>query len=235
MSRARNSSQMSIWAPRRGSYLLSMTEPLDHVTPTLMDERSRRPFRWAFGQLLQRSTALDTAMHRIRLSGVDLSSAEVRGISRMRILVADINARTLEEEAFALLRDPDRHANLTRILSLLEEGRMELRSAPLAGWSPDFSVFHGKEGPMGIILGLHWIQRPFPHRGPAWAMTFGPAEALVGSRRFEELWRGAHEIGPAIRRLLEGARDRWMPESRRGGSTSFTALLRDSGEGWSAR
>jgi len=193
-----------------------MMESQELTVPNLMDERSPKPFRWAFGHLLVKSTALDTAMHRIRLSGVDLSSAEVRGISRMRILVADINARTLEEEAFALLRDREKHANLTRVLSLLEDGRMELRSAPLAGWSPDFSVFYGKEGPTGTIMGLHWIQRPFPHRGPAWAMIFGAPEARIAGRRFEELWAGAHEIGPAIRKLLERARDRWEPEERKG-------------------
>ena len=175
------------------------------MTPTLLDERSPRPFRWAFGRLLIQSTELDTAMLRIRLSRVDLSAREVDGLTRMRILVADINARTLEEEAFALLMDPEKRSNLTRILSLLRDGRMELRSAPLAGWSPDFSIFSGPDGPLGLILGLHWIQRPFPHRGPAWAVTFGPREAEMASRRFRELWAAAHEIGPAVRRLLEQA------------------------------
>ncbi len=186
-----------------------MNDRIEDQAPSLLDERSPRPFRKAFGDYLLRSTSLDTAMHRIRLSGVDLSAAEVRGLSRLRILVANINARTLEEEAFGLLMDPEKQENLTRVLRLLREERMELRSAPLAGWSPDFSVFSGKEGPMGLILGLHWIQRPFPHRGPAWAITFGPAEAALAHRRFEELWAAAHEIGPAVRSLLERAVYRW--------------------------
>lgn len=187
-------------------------EALERTTPTLVDERSPRPFRWAFGHFLRQSTQLDTAMLRIRLSGVDLSEREVKGLTRLRILVADINARTLEEEAFALLMDPEKHANLTRVLSLLREGRMELRSAPLAGWSPDFSIFSGPDGPRGLLLGLHWIQRPFPHRGPAWAVTFGPHEAEMASRRFQELWSGAHDIRPAVQRLLERAITRWNSE-----------------------
>lgn len=185
------------------------------VYPPLIDERSVTPFRRVFGDLLSRSTRLDTAMHRVRLSGVDLSEGEVGGLERLRLLVAEVNAQTLEEEAFALLMDPERRENLTRVLALLQAGRMELRSAPLAGWSPDFSVFSGPQGPLGLILGLHWIQRPFPHRGPAWAATFGPEEAERGGQRFQEIWDGAHEIGPAIRRLLERATKRWESDRPR--------------------
>jgi hypothetical protein len=179
------------------------------VDSPLIDERSVTSFRQVFGDLLSRSTRLDTAMLRVRLSGVDLSEGEVGGLERLRLLVAEVSAQTLEEEAFALLSDPEKRGNLTRVLALLQAGRMELRSAPLAGWSPDFSVFSGPQGPLGLILGLHWIQRPFPHRGPAWGATFGPEEAKRGGQRFQEIWDGAHEIGPAIRRLLERATKRW--------------------------
>lgn len=193
-----------------------MMEAHEYEMPLLLDERSPRPFRWVFGQFLRKSTELDTAIHRIRLSGVDLSDREVQGLVRMRVLVSDVNARILEEEAFGLLMDPEREANLTRILTFLQSGRLELRSAPLAGWSPDFSVFSSAEGPFGMTLGLHWFQRPFPHRGPAWAAVFGPSEAATARRRFEELWAGAYEIGPAIRRLLERAVGRWEVPPRPG-------------------
>lgn len=192
--------------------LSSMFEESTPPYPALMDERNPKPFRRVFGELLTGSTRLDTAMHRVRLSGVDLSEGEVGGLERLRLLVAEVNAQTLEEEAFALLRDPDKQQNLARVLALLQSGRMELRSAPLAGWSPDFSVFSGPQGPRSLILGLHWIQVPFPHRGPAWAATFGPEEAKRASRRFQEIWEGAYEIGPAIRRLLERAIKRWESE-----------------------
>jgi hypothetical protein len=188
------------------------------LQPTLVDERSPTPFRTLFGKLLARSTHLDTAMLRVRLSGVDLSEGEVGGLRRLRLLVAEVNAQTLEEEAFALLADPERRENLTRVLGLLQTGRMELRSAPLAGWSPDFSVFSGEEGPLGVLVGLHWIQRPFPHRGPAWAASFGPEEAQRAGVRFQQIWEESHEIGPAIRRLLERATRRW--ESRKSWSLS---------------
>jgi len=177
--------------------------------PFLMDERSPVPFRELFGRLLSNSTALDTAILRARLSGVDLSARELAGLHRLRILVAEINAKTLEEEAFALFVDPRKRETLSRIQGLLLGGRLELRSAPLAGWSPDFSVFSGPGGPTAVLLGLHWMLQPFPHRGPAWLACFGPDEAHRGRERFEELWKGAHEIGPAVLRLLQRATTRW--------------------------
>jgi len=173
------------------------------LSPRFLDERSPETFRSLFGDLLSGSTHLETAIRRIRLGAVDLSAGEVSGVRRLRILVAEVNARTVEEEAYALQVAPDKQENLTRIVALLHSGRMEIRSAPLGGWSPDFSVFSGESGPRAVLMGLHWFKRPFPHRGPAWAGLFGPAEARRAQARFQEIWDGAHDISPAIRRLLE--------------------------------
>ena len=186
-----------------------MIEEQSPFRPALIDERSPIPFRTLFGRLLSSSTELDTAILRVRLSGVDLSERELAGLRRLRILVAEINAKTLEEEAFALFMDPGKRQTLGRIQGLLHGGRLELRSAPLAGWSPDFSVFSDPRGPRALFLGLHWMLRPFPHRGPAWLACFGPQEAHRAHQRFEELWEKAHEIGPAVLRLLERATTRW--------------------------
>ncbi len=185
----------------------------------LLDERGTLLFREVFGRLLLRSRSVDTAILRIRLGAVDLTAREVTHLDRIRVLVAEVSGRTLEDEAYALLVDPEKRENLVRILHLLQLGTLEIRSAPLGGWSPDFSVFSGTLGPEALLVGLHWFQRPFPHRGPAWASWFGAGEALVASRRFEAIWDEAHDIGPAIRRLLEGTSRRWdgvRPESVRG-------------------
>jgi hypothetical protein len=145
---------------------------------------------------------VESAVLRIRLGSVDLTAQEVEGIRRLRILVAEVNARTVEEEAYALLMDPSKRQNLVTVLGLLRERRMEIRSAPLGGWSPDYSVFSGDQGPHTLLLGLHWFRRPFPHRGPAWAARFGPKEAQQAHHRFLELWEGAHDISPAVYRLI---------------------------------
>jgi len=193
-----------------------MAENQPRTGPFLLDERSPTPFRSVFRRILAESRQLDTAILRIRLSGVDLSPGELEGLDRLRILVADLNAQTLEEEAFALLMDPGKRETLDGIQGLLSMGLLELRAAPLAGWSPDFSVFSDPGGPRALLLGLHWIQRPFPHRGPAWLAAFGPEEARRGHDRFEELWRGGHDIGPAVLKLLTRTTRRWRRPSSTG-------------------
>lgn len=169
----------------------------------LLDERIPTNFRVVFGDLLSRSSSVEIAILRIRLAAVDLSEGELGKVKRFRVLVAEANAQTVEEEAYALTMDPLKRENLTRVLGLLRSDILEIRSAPLGGWSPDFSIFSGEGGPRDLLLGLHWFHQPFPHRGPAWAARFGANEACRAHLRFLELWEGAHDIGPAIRKLME--------------------------------
>jgi hypothetical protein len=185
--------------------LPEIQRPDPGTPPRLHDERSPLGFRRLFGDLLARSQALDTALRRIRLGSVDLSARELAGVKRFRVLVAEVDARTVEEEAYGLDMDPEKRESLARIRTLLETGVMEIRSAPLGGWSPDFSVFSGTRGPHSLLLGLHWFQRPSLHRGPAWAVCLGETEARHGHRRYQELWEGAHDIGEAILGLLHRA------------------------------
>jgi hypothetical protein len=180
-----------------------MSDAFRDSSPCLMDERGTIAFRAAFGSALRGSRTVEAAVLRIRLGAVDLTAEEVKGLGNLRILVAEVNARTVEEEAYGLLMDPAKQHNLMTVLGLLEEGRMEIRSAPLGGWSPDFSVFSGDQGPHTLLLGLHWFRRPFPHRGPAWAARFGPEGARRAHLRFLELWEGAHDISPAVHRLIK--------------------------------
>ena len=177
----------------------------------LLDERSSSGFRAVFGDSLSRSFAADVAILRIRLSAVDLSAQEMADLGRLRVLVAEVNARTVEEEAYALVMDPEKRENLRLVLNLLKTGVLEIRSAPLGGWSPDFTVFSDTRGPQELLLGLHWFHQPFPHRGPAWAARFGAGEASRAHHRFQEIWAGAHDIGPAVRRLMERTSIRSRP------------------------
>jgi len=110
------------------------------IHPGLLDERSPTSFRVLFGDFLTRSRSVDTAILRVRLSAVDLSARELRGIESLRVLVAEVNAQTVEGEAFALAMDPSKGENLTRVLNLLQTGVMEIRSAPLGGWGPRYRL-----------------------------------------------------------------------------------------------
>jgi hypothetical protein len=178
---------------------------LADISPQLLDERSRPSFRNLFGRLLSESTRLDTALLRIRLRAVDLSALEMKRLEQLRILVGGIDAGSLEWEAQALAQDSTRSNFIQRLVALLADDRLDVRAAPLAGWAPDFSIFSHREGPRALLLGPHWFQKPFAHRGPAWGCLFGPREAALARARFEENWAGAHDIGPAVSALLDRA------------------------------
>ena len=161
------------------------------------------------------SRQTDVAVRRIRLAGVSLMRRELAGPSRLRVLLAEIDILTLTSEAEALAVRSGSRARLDLILELMDSGALEVRSAPLAGWAPDFSVFHYEVAEPTVLIGPHWLQRPYPHRGPALgSLHSGSAAARVG-RRFSGLWEQAHDVkGPLLRTLTE-ARNRGLEPARR--------------------
>jgi hypothetical protein len=172
----------------------------------LLDERRRPDFRDVFGTLASESSDIATAITRVRLSTVDLTALEVERLTSFRVLVAEVNALTLDTEARLLESHPKRAPNVRLIAELLRDGRLQIRSSPLAGWSPDFTVFGDASSARAVVTGAHWFERPYPHRGPAFgALYFGDA-ALVARRRHAELWEGAHDIGHAVAGILSRAR-----------------------------
>ena len=175
---------------------------------TLFDERARPDFRDVFGALARQATDIAVAITRVRLSTVDLSEQELSAVEHFRVLVAEMNALRLDAEARALQSDAKRAPNAETLRQLLEAGRLEIRSSPLAGWSPDFTVFAGPGGPTAVLLGFHAFERPYPHRGPALAALHGPGAARLAARRHEEIWERAHDVGPAVWTILSKARSR---------------------------
>lgn len=174
-------------------------------TPRLLDERSVPDFRACFGALARRATTLDVAVTRIRLTTLELDVGELAGLTRMRVLLAEVRAPLLDVEAHDALLDPAREVTLRHLIAELARGRLQVRAAPLGGWAPDFSVFHGRRGPVGALVGPHWLERPYPYRGPAWATLVGPAPARRVAARFDELWRAGHDVSPALARILDRA------------------------------
>jgi len=185
-----------------------MEVPLPGLVPSravLMDERTRPDFRDVFGSLASRSTDIATAVTRVRLSTVDLSRAEIGSVGSFRVLVAELNALSLDAEARVIRSDPRRAARVRLFRELLQDGKLEVRSAPLSGWSPDFTVFSGEDGPTAVLAGFHWFERPYPHRGPALATLHYGDAARLAARRHLELWDRAHDVGPAIWNILSKA------------------------------
>ena len=94
------------------------------------------------------------------MTTLDLSRREIAGLVRLRVVLAMLDAITLDLEASAVMLRPDRRETLRVITGLLATGIIEVRAAPLAGWAPDFSVFRDADGPFAVLLGSHWFQRP---------------------------------------------------------------------------
>ena len=168
------------------------TAPARICPPRLLDERSRPGFREVYGALMAGSRQADVAVRRIRLAGVSLVRRELAGPRRLRVLLAEIDILTLTSEAEALAVRPRSRARLDLILELMESGTLEVRSAPLGGWAPDFSVFHYEVAEPTVLIGPHWLQRPYPHRGPALGCLYSDSAAARVGRRFSGLW----EPGP---------------------------------------
>jgi hypothetical protein len=173
---------------------------------SLLEDGRRPDFRDVFGHLAQHSTGVDTAVTRIRLSTIDLTPDEVRDVVLFRVIVAEVNSLSIDAEARVLHTLPGRAPNLRFLAHLLECGTLQVRAAPLAGWSPDFTVFSGADGPEAVLCGFHWFERPYPHRGPALASLHFGRGARVARRRFDALWAGAHDIGPALWDIVTRAR-----------------------------
>lgn len=173
-----------------------------NALPDLGDERTRGGFRGRFGILARRALTIDVAATRVRLSLVDLRTSELSKLTRMRVLLAELNAFRMAAEAEAALGDVERTAALDLLLKLLAQGRIRVRSAPMGGWAPDFSVFADGSGPFAALVGVHSFMRPAPFPGPLFYSQHGPDAAAAARGRFEEVWDRSHDVSAAITRLL---------------------------------
>jgi hypothetical protein len=187
------------------------TKRPDPALPRLLDERTRPDFREVYGALVARSEEVDVAIRKIRLSGVSLRPHELGAPARLRILLSEIDVLTLASEAESMaVRRRDRE-RLELITGLLASETLLVRSAPLGGWAPDFSVFQGSSLSPTAIIGPHWLQRPYSHRGPALACVVSGSEALWLAERFRAIWNDAHEVRVPLARTLDEALAR-VPE-----------------------
>jgi hypothetical protein len=178
---------------------------IESILPRLVDDRSRPGFRELFGRLARRASSLDVALTRIRLSTLDLSERELASVQRIRLLLAEVSAVSLDAEAYAVLHRGPMATNLRRLTELLHAGVIELRSAPLGGWAPDFTLFADRAGPCAALVGPHRFERGQMHDAPVLASLHGRKEAARLAGRFAEMWARAHDIRPAVAGILSRA------------------------------
>ncbi len=199
-------------------------EPHRHGSPpTLLDERGQPDFPSVYRALLARSTDLSVAATRIRLTGLRLTPDELTAPNSIRVLVMEVNALHLRAEADLLEVAPRSRARVAAIRRRLADGGLAVRSLPLGGWAPDFSVFHLVGGRTVALVGPHWMERPHPQRGPALTSVHRAPAADRILRRFNDLWRAGHDVRRALHRTLEdrpGFRPRPASSLPEGGGNS---------------
>lgn len=184
--------------------------------PSLFDETRPDGFKHRFRRELTRALRVDIAVTRLRLSTIDLNEGELARVTAVRLLLAELRAVALDAEAHALMARPDGREQLRGLERLLDRDQVRIRVAPLAGWSPDFSIFSDQEGPRSVLMGFHAFELPHPYPGPALGAHFGPAEARIAHTRFDELWARGHDVAPAVHTIFRRA-GRWArpPETPR--------------------
>jgi hypothetical protein len=170
----------------------------------LLDERATPPLRLRVGRLLAEADEAAFALTRVRLAVLDLGDEELGSLQRCRVLLGHLDATILHDAPDSAGRRAITPA-FGRLLRFAASGRLEVRSAGLAGWTPDFAVV--RRGPESTaLLGAIQFGNPELLTGPAFTAVVSDADAAALLRlRFDELWRGSHDVLPAIRQVLERA------------------------------
>lgn len=159
---------------------------------TLIDEVSAPSLRAHITRLLSACTTADIAVGSVRLAGLDLTAAEVRDVRRCRILIGRLDASALAD--FGHGTAPG--ARVTTLLEFLQSGRVQVRSAGIGAWSPDFSLYHRPgAGESACLIGAHYFHEPLSTHGPSFtALLTGDAAVAAAASRFERLWSGSHDV-----------------------------------------
>ncbi len=162
--------------------------------PTLFDAARPPALRSCVGELLTRSELADFAIGRIRLEAVDLRTAELAGVRRLRVLVGVLDAGTLLDAVAAARLDPRVRANLLVLRDFAGEGRLELRSAGAHRWLPDFSVYASDAGVSAGLVGAHYFSTA-PAAGAALTCRVSdPRACRALSERFDALWLDGYDV-----------------------------------------
>lgn len=164
-----------------------------------LDERSgdgKESLRDLIGRLLVNATRADIALTRVRLAALDLTASEVHSGARCRVLLGALDAAILLDatDATTAIRPGLRH-----LAEWLASDRLEVRSAGIGAWTPDFSVYEDRAGRSTSLVGAHYFGSPQLAVGPSvTVVTTDESAALLLRDRFEELWDRAHDVAPAI-------------------------------------
>lgn len=163
----------------------------------LFDGRASPSLRSVLGAALAESSSASFAIRRIRLARVDLMPEELRRVARCRVLLGRLDADSLADTG--ALPSSTRTAAL---LDMAASGRLEVRSASLLTWDPDFAlVGNGRDDDL-LLFGSIQFMPPLPQR-PIEELSLScalrdPVMVRSAAVRFEELWERAHDALEAV-------------------------------------
>lgn len=173
---------------------------------TLIDERSLPPLRVVLGRLLARAGCADIAVSNMRLAMLDLSESELSRVRRCRILLGRLDSRALDAAA-----DASAVMSARALLHFIDSGCVEIRSAGLANWTPDFSVYRELNGGTArtCLIGAHYFREPVSSNGPSFTVCIDDDDAIeLICRRFEELWENGYDVTATITATVKTWADR---------------------------
>jgi hypothetical protein len=170
----------------------------------LLDERSRPPLRAVIGALLASCDEADVAVTRVRIAALDLRADEVARVRRCRFLLGRLDAYAL---GAAVPSGEDRRERVAALLRFLRSGAIEVRSAGMCAWMPDFSIYRGIRSGGHIhaacLIGAHYFHEPAEH-GPSFTLAIDDDVAVRrAERRFEEMWQRSHDALPPVVHAIE--------------------------------
>jgi hypothetical protein len=177
----------------------------------LLDERGTPTPRTVIGRLLGGATHAEIAVSHVRVAAIDLRAGEAERIECCRVLLDHLDAHSLALPGLpagagapvAARRVAERAAALLRFI---ESGRVEMRSAGVGAWRPDFSIYRGVSGavspatastPAVCLVGAHYFDQP-PTTPAFTCVIDDPAAIATALRRFEQLWEQGHDVAEAV-------------------------------------
>ncbi|MEX0907406.1 MAG: hypothetical protein WD054_03670, partial [Gemmatimonadota bacterium] len=117
----------------------------------LLDEETNPGPRAVIGALLAAGGHADIAVSHVRLAAIDLTDLEMAGVLSCRILLDRLDAHLLTDRG-----DTGDVVRFRALLRFVESGRVEIRSAGVAAWVPDFSIYRelrqSRDGPEAVCL-----------------------------------------------------------------------------------
>lgn len=164
----------------------------------LFDGVSEPSLRDYLGRSLATATHASFALRRVRLARVDFMPDELRDVGSCRVLLGRLDADTLASPGVAPTAASARTAAL---LDMAASGRLEIRSAPLLAWDPDFAILRRADRD-ALLFGSIQFASTLPRRAideVALACVVHDADAVrLAAARFEELWQRAHDTLEAV-------------------------------------